>query len=102
MNPHAARPTRTLAILAFAAAMAACASVDPNAPPDVPAGAVEATRTDSNGDVVTEYRVNGAVAMVRIVPRQGPTYYLVDGDGRIDRTPHGTRDAPVYYKLYEW
>ena len=104
MNTHAARPTRSLAILALAVSMAACASMDPNAPPDVPAGAVEATRTESNGDVVTEYRVNGAVAMVRIVPRQGPTYYLVDsdGDGRLDRTPHGTRDTPVYYKLYEW
>ena len=42
--------------------------------------------------------------MVRIVPARGPTYYLTDsdGDGRLDRTPQGTRDAPVYFKLYGW
>ena len=104
MNPHAARTTRSLAILALAASMAACATVDPDAPPDVPEGAEQATRTESNGDVVTEYRVNGVIAMVRIVPEHGPTYYLVDSDhdGRLDRTAHGTRDTPVYFKLYEW
>ena len=104
MNPNAARTTRSLAIFALAASMAACASMDPNAPPDVPEGAEQATRTESNGDVVTEYKVGGAIAMVRIVPVRGPTYYLTDadGDGRIDRTPHGTRDAPVYFKLYGW
>jgi hypothetical protein len=104
MNPHAARPIRSLAILALAASMAACATVDPNAPPEVPAGAVESTRTESNGDVVTEYRVNGALSMVRISPKQGPVYYLVDADhdGRLDRTAHGSRDTPVYFKLYEW
>ena len=104
MNPLAARTTRTLAILALAASMAACATVDPDAPPDVPEGAEQATRTESNGDVVTEYRVNGVIAMVRIVPNKGPTYYLVDADhdGRLDRTAHGTRDTPVYFKLYEW
>ena len=103
MNPHAARTTRSLVILALAAALVACASVDPNAP-RIPAGAVASTRTESNGDVVTEYRVNGALAMVRIVPNRGLTYYLVDsdGDGRIDRQPHGSRDVPVYFKLYEW
>ena len=100
MNPHAARTT--LVMLALAAAVSACAS-DPNAP-RVPAGSVASTRTESNGDVVTEYRVNGALAMVRIEPARGVVYYLVDsdGDGRIDRQPHGSRDVPVYFKLYEW
>ena len=104
MNPHAARTTRSLAILALAASMAACATVDPDAPPDVPEGAEQATRTESNGDVVTEYRVNGVIAMVRIAPAKGPVYYLVDADhdGRLDRTAHGSRDTPVYFKLYEW
>ena len=103
MNPLAARTTRSLTIFALAASVAACASVDPNAPPE-PAGSEQATRTESNGDVVTEYRVNGALAMVRISPKRGPVYYLVDsdGDGHLDVTPHGTRDTPVYFKLYEW
>ena len=103
-----ARIDRFILCLALAAAASGCgtfagADADAGAPP-IPAGAVEATRTESNGDVVTEYRVGGAIAMVRIVPAKGPTYYLTDadGDGRIDRTPHGTRDAPVYFKLYGW
>ena len=104
--------TRSLHHAACAAALAlavllpaACATVDGDEPPPVPPpGATEATRVESNGDVVTEYRVGGSVAMVKIQPNRGPTYYLVDadGDGRLDRTPHGTTDAPVYFKLYGW
>jgi hypothetical protein len=106
MHPATVRPCKRLAALALAALLpAACATMDGAAgEPDIPAGAVEATRTESNGDTVTEYRVNGALAMVRIVPARGVTYYLMDadGDGRLDRTPHGTRDTPVYFKLYGW
>ena len=91
-----------LSLLAFAAGCAT-APQDPTQPP-IPEGSEQATRTESNGDVVTEYRVNGVIAMVRIVPEHGPTYYLVDSDhdGRLDRTAHGSRDTPVYFKLYEW
>ena len=105
-----ARIDRFILCLALAAAASGCgtfagagADADAGAPP-IPAGAVEATRTESNGDVVTEYRVNGALSMVRISPKQGPVYYLVDADhdGRLDRTAHGSRDTPVYFKLYEW
>jgi hypothetical protein len=97
---------RVAFVLSVSALMAGCgtfAGADAGNP-QVPAGAVESTRTESNGDVVTEYRVGGTLAMVRIVPARGPTYFLTDadGDGRLDRTPHGTRDAPVYFKLYGW
>jgi len=97
------RILRTLVTSALLAALAACATMDEGAPP-VPAGAVEATRTEANGDVVTEYRVGGQLAMVRVQPVQGPTWYLVDsdGDGRLDRTRGSARDAPVYFKLYSW
>jgi len=88
MKTYVARNARPVvwSVLALAALLpAACATVDPNAPPPVPANAAESTRTEANGDVVTEYRVNGALAMVRISPKRGPVYYLVDsdGDGRI-------------------
>ena|SRR5688572_19065186 len=106
MDSRLLRPAARSVALALAALLpAACATVDENAPPPVPPpGATEATRVESNGDVVTEYRVGGSVAMVKIQPNRGPTYYLVDsdGDGRLDRTPHGTTDAPVYFKLYGW
>jgi hypothetical protein len=87
------------------ALVSGCASMGPAAgEPEIPPNAVEATRTEANGDVVTEYRVGGRVAVVKITPARGPTYYLTDadGDGRIDRQPHGSRDVPVYFKLYGW
>ena len=91
-----------LPVFPLVLALAACASVD-TAPP-VPAGAQASTRTEANGDVVTEYRVGGALAMVRVVPKSGPTYYVTDsdGDGRLDRNSDGTRNVPVYFKLYGW
>ena len=38
------------------------------------------------GEVVTEYRVNGQLYMVKVVPAKGLPYYLVDqdGDGSLD------------------
>jgi hypothetical protein len=99
------RPAHAVTALAVLALAAGCATgpQDPTQPP-IPEGSEQATRTESNGDVVTEYRVNGALSMVRITPARGPTYYLIDsdGDGRLDRTPQGTRDTPVYFKLYGW
>lgn len=41
---------------------------------------------DGQGARVEEYRVGGEVRMIRIVPRNGPPYYLLDndGDGAVD------------------
>lgn len=67
----------------------------------IPEGAVEAVRTEDNGDTVYEYRVQGQLRMVKVVPARGPTYYLVDqnGDGKVDPRDGG----PVtYYKLFSW
>lgn len=87
--------------------LSGCASLDGDsatAGVEIPADAVETTRTESNGDVVSEYRVGGRLAVVKITPVRGPTYYLTDadGDGRIDRDRDGTRNVPVYFKLYGW
>ena len=94
--------TALLALLLSTGMLSACATLDGE--PAVPAGAVESTRTESNGDVISEYRVGGQLSMVKITPARGPTYYLMDtdGDGRLDRTKGGGRDAPVYFKLYSW
>ena len=80
--------------------LAACATMQPA--PEIPENAVAATRTEANGDVVTEYRVQGQLRVVKVVPFRGPAYYLVDrdGDGKMDPLKG---DAPVtYYKLYSW
>ena len=36
--------------------------------------------------VIEEYRINGALYMVKVTPNTGPVYYLIDndGDGRMD------------------
>ena len=89
---------QTLAIV-FALALSACATVPPE---DMLANAEPLTRTEANGDVITEYRVAGALKMVKVVPSRGPTYYVYDrgGDGKLD---WGKGEAPLtYYKLYVW
>lgn len=79
--------------------LAACAS-DPSVA--LPKDAVPVTRTEANGDVITEYRLAGTLRMVKVVPFRGPTYYVQDhdGDGKLD---WDKRNEPMtYYKLYSW
>lgn len=88
-----------LLVLALAIAAGGCATVDdPTASlqnPDV------STRTEANGDVITEYRVSGRLQVVKVTPARGPTYYLMDNDG--DGQPDdGAPVSPVYWKLFEW
>ena len=69
---------------------------------DMLANAEPVTRTETNGDVITEYRVAGALKMVKVMPFRGPTYYVYDrdGDGKLD---WGKGEAPMTYtKLYSW
>ena len=83
-------------------ALCACASMGDE--PPVPAGAVETTRVMENGDTVSEYRVQGQLSMVRVAPKHGPVYYLIDrnGDGRLDAPQGAGPISPVYFKLYGW
>lgn len=100
MRLPAALPAAVL-VLATALLLPACATPG-DGPDGIPPGAVETTRTEPNGDVVTEYRVDGRVRALKVVPSRGPTYYLYDrnGDGIVDRERDGI--SPVYYKLFEW
>lgn len=90
---------RLFAPLVATLLLSACAS-DPTT--TLPQDAVPVTRTESNGDVITEYRVAGALRMVKVQPLRGPTYYVQDrnGDGKLDWE---TGEAPMtYFKLYSW
>ena len=92
---------RLATTLLVALSLGACASMgDPAA--DIPDDAVEATRTEANGDVVTEYRVDGRLRALKVTPSRGVPYYLFDrnGDGIVDEERDGV--APVYFKLFEW
>ena len=92
---------RSIALpLATAMLLSACATLDGGG--EIPEGAVETTRTESNGDQITEYRVDGRVRALKVVPSRGPTFYLYDrnGDGVVDDERDGV--SPVYFKLFEW
>ena len=88
-------------LLPLALALAACATTaDPAI--DIPPDAVENTRTEANGDVITEYRVGRQLRMVEVRPARGPAYYLYDrdGDGIVDKA--GDNPPQTYYKLFSW
>ena len=72
-------------VLAAGLLLGACAT---NGMPadEIPADAVEATRIEANGDTVTEYRVDGRLRALKVVPSRGAPYYLFDrnGDGVVD------------------
>lgn len=101
---------RAAAPLLLALLAAACASQGEALPvpqtagdvPALPEGAVAAVRTEDNGDIVTEYRVQGQLRMVKVVPVRGPTYYLVDrdGDGRMD--PAKGETPTTWFKLFSF
>jgi hypothetical protein len=71
--------------------------------PELP---VVTVRKEGN-DTVEEYRRNGKIFMVRIMPTDGPAHYYVDrtGNGRLDRDPLDNAPgpiSPVYFKIYDW
>ena len=86
-------------VLSATLLLSACAS-DPTTA--LPNEAVPVAHTESNGDVITEYRVAGTLKMIKVEPSRGPTYYVQDrdGDGKLD---WDNRGAPMtYYKLYSF
>jgi len=95
--------TPRIALASALLALSACAAMPASdATTDIPPDAVPTTRTEANGDVVTEYRVAGQLRMVKIEPSRGPSYYLYDRDG--DGLPDKEGDNPpqTYFKLFEW
>lgn len=73
-------------------------------PPPPEAAPTVSIRTEDNGDTVEEYRQNGRVTMVKVRPKVGIPYTMMDtnGDGRLDRGDSNAPVAPVYYTIYEW
>ena len=70
--------------------------------PAIPDEAVAAVRTEDNGDMVTEYRVQGQLRMVKVVPVRGPAYYLVDRDGDGHMDPAKGEVPTTWFKLFSW
>ena len=91
---------RIATLLVATGMLAACAT----APEALLAeGATPITRTEANGDTITEYREAGALKMVKVQPARGPVYYIYDrnGDGVVNDAD--AKDGPLtYYKLFSW
>ena len=69
--------------------MAAETSAAPStAPSAAPQGDLEpqVTITQHEDEIIEEYRINNQLYMIKVTPRKGYAYYLVDtdGDGRLD------------------
>jgi len=90
-----------IALSALLLALGACATTPP-ASVDIPPDAVENTRTEANGDVITEYRVNGDLRVVHVKPSRGPAYHLYVRDGRVLSTREGDDPPQTYFKLFGW
>jgi Protein of unknown function (DUF2782) len=60
----------------------------PTAPPVAPREDLEpqVTITQNKDEIIEEYRINNQLYMIKVTPRKGYAYYLVDtnGDGRLD------------------
>lgn len=56
--------------------------------------------------VIHEYRINGRLYMVKVVPRVGPPYYLYDreGNGSLESRRLVLEPAPVVpnWKIHSW
>lgn len=65
----------------------------------------EVTIRESGDKTIHEYRVDGRLYMVKIVPRKGPPYYLMDldGDGVMDvQEEDPARIVVPQWILFRW
>ena len=55
--------------------------------------------------VIEEYRINGALYMIKVTPNTGPAYYMIDndGDGRMETRSSDLDDVIVpQWVLFTW
>ncbi|MFC5570354.1 DUF2782 domain-containing protein [Lysobacter yangpyeongensis] len=94
---------RMIAPLLFVLAIGGCATM---AEEDPTAGLQDADVTSRmvDGDRIEEYRVQGQLQVVKVTPRRGKPYYLIDrnGDGRLDSSKGEGPVSPVMWKLFQW
>lgn len=78
-------------------------------PPEIEPGGEplepEVTITRREGATVREYRVNGQLYMIQVVPDRGRPYYVVDsdGDGRLDLRGEGLDPPDAFqWPIFSW
>ncbi len=80
----------------------------PMLPPQVESGEAlepEVTIIETDKEIIQEYRINGRLYMVRITPRAGPPYYLLDldGDGELDVEEDDISNISIpQWVLFRW
>lgn len=65
----------------------------------------EVTIIETGKETIYEYRINGAVYMLKVQPVAGPAYYLVDtnGDGSFETHTEDPRNITVnQWILFRW
>ena len=76
---------------------------EPQKSTDIPETDVQIIHKEDR--VVEEYRINGQVRYIKIIPTVGPAYYMVDtdGDGEVDRRFNDLENPPInQWILFEW
>lgn len=96
-----------LPVLALALSLSAPPARAASAPlPELSEEEPEVTIIQRGRDVIEEYRVQGRLYMIRVIPRRGVPYYLVDtdGDGNLEtRRNEMTEDLLVpNWTLFRW
>jgi hypothetical protein len=70
---------------------------NPPAVPDLPSGEPEpeVTITTKGTEIHEEYRLNGRLYMIKVIPKKGKPYYLIDqeGSGQFSRSDFDSRIA---------
>jgi hypothetical protein len=55
------------------------------------------------GDKVEEYRINGRLYMIHVIPKHGiPQTYMANPEGELMRKPGQPPVNPVFYTIYKW
>lgn len=73
---------------------------------DVASEEPEITITRNQTEIIEEYRINGQLYMIKITPRKGFSYFLVDsdGDGSLDSRQNGLDEGLLtpQWTLFRW
>ncbi|MDH5218937.1 MAG: DUF2782 domain-containing protein [Gammaproteobacteria bacterium] len=93
-----------LLLVIFSVSMAAGAADDPR---KIPEGFEPEVRIiDTGTGLVEEFRSSGRVYMIKVTPKKGRPYYLVDADGDGNMETHRSETAPRMlipsWVLFSW